>query len=212
MAGPGNISAPQQVSGIDRASLLRAIPSLPLEIQDHIYCETLMSWSDEELDRTYFSKVKDDLYDDSRYSKAERNETFKLESVSMQRFAKLREDLLNATRNNPQVLEQPFRCLIIRALTKYDRRDAAVDAVNACKHDEQCHHLRSLLNTEETQSHAREDGKAVLSTVDQVREDIAGIVVTPQTLKCAPNAWDCCEETKKPRVGAVTHRRLIPVT
>jgi len=45
-----------------------------------------------------------------------------------------------------------------------------------------------------------------------VREDIAGVVVTSQTLKRAPNARDSCEEAKKPRVRAVAHRRLVPVT
>lgn len=43
-------------------------------------------------------------------------------------------------------------------------------------------------------------------------EDIAGIVVTSQTLKRAPNTGNRCEETKKPRVGAVAHRRLVPVS
>jgi hypothetical protein len=45
-----------------------------------------------------------------------------------------------------------------------------------------------------------------------VRKNIASIVVTPQALKCAPNAWYGCEETKKPGMRAVAHRRLVPVT
>ena len=92
-----------------------------------------------------------------------------------------------------------------------DVPNAAVDTVDACKHDEQCHHFRCSLNAEETQSHAREDGKAVLSTIDQVREHITGIVVTSQTLKRAPDAGNRREETEKPGVRAVTHRWLIPV-
>ena len=92
-----------------------------------------------------------------------------------------------------------------------DVPDAAVDAVNACKHNKQCHHLRCPLNTEKTQRHAREDSKPVLSTVDQVREHIAGVLVTSQALKRAPNAWNRREKTKKPRVRAVAHRRLAPV-
>lgn len=45
-----------------------------------------------------------------------------------------------------------------------------------------------------------------------MRENIAGVVVTPQALKCAPNARNRREETKKPRVRAVTHCRLVPVS
>ena len=45
-----------------------------------------------------------------------------------------------------------------------------------------------------------------------MRENIAGIVVTPQALKRSPNARNCCKETKKPRVRAVAHGRLVPMT
>jgi len=44
-----------------------------------------------------------------------------------------------------------------------------------------------------------------------VRKHIAGVVVTSQALKRAPNARNRREEAKKPRVRAVTHRRLVPV-
>lgn len=43
-------------------------------------------------------------------------------------------------------------------------------------------------------------------------EDIAGIVVTPQALKRAPNTRDRCEEAEKPGVRAVAHCRLVPMT
>jgi hypothetical protein len=93
-----------------------------------------------------------------------------------------------------------------------DIPDAAVDTVDRRKHDKQSHHLGRPLDAEQTQRHAREDSEAVLSTVDQVREYIASIIVTPQALERAPYARNCCKEAQEPGVGAIAHRWLIPVT
>lgn len=72
-----------------------------------------------------------------------------------------------------------------------DIPDAAVDTVDRRKHNVQSHHLGRPLDSEQTQTHTRENSKAILSTIDQVRENIAGIVITTYALQCAPNAREC---------------------
>jgi hypothetical protein len=92
-----------------------------------------------------------------------------------------------------------------------DVPDAAVDTVDRRKQDEKSHHLRRPLNAKQTQRHASKNCEAILSAINQVREHIACIVVTPQALKRAPYARNRREETKKSRVRAITHCWLVPV-
>lgn len=92
-----------------------------------------------------------------------------------------------------------------------DIPDATVYAVDRCKHDVHSHKLRCLVNAKQAQGHASEDGEAILATIDQVRENIAGIVVTSDALECTPNARNSREEAKKSRMRAVTHRWFVPV-
>lgn len=55
-----------------------------------------------------------------------------------------------------------------------------------------------------------EDAENVLSQIQEVRESILRVDVSPDTLKGSPYCWKTGEEPKQPRMARVTLCRVTP--
>jgi hypothetical protein len=59
------------------------------------------------------------------------------------------------------------------------------------------------LDTVDGETHVEEDGAGVFSAVDEVGEDVSGVVVTADTLEGSPDSWESREEAEEAGVGGV---------
>jgi hypothetical protein len=86
----------------------------------------------------------------------------------------------------------------------------AVHRVDSSESDEEAQIGLGVADAVETKPHGRQDGHGVLAAVDQVREHVPRVVVTPDALQRAPYRREGGEEAEQARVRRVALLRVVP--
>ena len=81
--------------------------------------------------------------------------------------------------------------MLVKAL--YNRDDAVtglttIDGIDRRERDEDSFVLRCLLDAINTQSSVEQNSCRVFSTVDEMRKDVSGVIITSNALKSTPNS------------------------
>jgi hypothetical protein len=88
----------------------------------------------------------------------------------------------------------------------------AVDAIDGGKSGEYGKIGTAVINSVQTKPHGGQDSRSILATVNKMRENILGIIITPDTLQSSPNWRQGSEESQESRVAGITLFRFVPLT
>ena len=92
-----------------------------------------------------------------------------------------------------------------------DVPERRVDAVDSSERDEDSSSRRPLINAVDAKGGVEHDGREILAEIEQMREFVACVGVTAQTLQSAPDAGEGGHEADDAHVRGVAGARVGPV-